>query len=152
MSRVFAPKYRRRECAFARCVGLDTCGKRKMNSAVAKSNSIRRRVLMFLGPSLLLLVILGAWFSYIGAANVAASSYDRSLLDPALDMAENVRMGVDGPHLDMLAQAQEALLYDREDRLVFQIRDAQGSIIAGSETLGPPPPLKPGERLFFDGV
>jgi two-component system sensor histidine kinase TctE len=123
-----------------------------MNSAVAKSNSIRRRVLMFLGPSLLLLVILGAWFSYIGAANVAASSYDRSLLDPALDMAENVRMGVDGPHLDMLAQAQEALLYDREDRLVFQIRDAQGSIIAGSETLGPPPPLKPGERLFFDGV
>jgi signal transduction histidine kinase len=123
-----------------------------MSRRTAKTNGIRRRVLTFLVPSLLLLVILGASFSYIEAANVAASSYDRSLLDPALDMAENVRVGADGPHLDMLAQAQEALLYDREDQLVFQIRDAQGSIIAGSEDLGPAPALNPGERMFFDGV
>src|ERR1022692_2655875 len=123
-----------------------------MNNGIAKPNGIRRRVFTFLVPSLLLLVILGAWFSYVEATNVAASSYDRSLLDPALDMAEYVRVGAEGPHLDMLAQAQEALLYDREDRLVFQIRDQQGSIIAGSENLAPPPALKPGDRIFFDGV
>src|SRR5450631_3552040 len=123
-----------------------------MSDRAARRNSIRRRVLTFLIPSLLLLVLLGAWFSYFEAVNIAASSYDRSLLDPALDMAENVRVGADGPHLDMLAQAQEALLYDREDQLVFQIRDAQGSIIAGSEDLGPAPALNPGERMFFDGV
>jgi two-component system sensor histidine kinase TctE len=52
----------------------------------------------------------------------------------------------------MLAQAQEALLYDREDRLVFQIRDAQGSVIAGSPNLAAPPALAPGERVFFDGL
>jgi hypothetical protein len=97
--------------------------------------------LTFLIPSLLLLVLFGAWFSYMEAVNVATSSYDRSLLDPALDMAENVRVGADGPRLDMLAQAQEALLYDREDRLVFQIRNAQGSVIAGSPHLAAPPPL-----------
>jgi two-component system sensor histidine kinase TctE len=109
-------------------------------------------VLTFLIPSLLLLVLLGAWFSYFEAVNIAASSYDRSLLDPALDMAENVRVGADGPRLDMLVQAQEALLYDREDRLVFQIRDAQGSVIAGSSNLAAPPALAPGERVFFDGL
>ncbi len=123
-----------------------------MSDRAPRRNSIRRRVLTFLIPSLLLLVLLGAWFSYFDAVNIAASSYDRSLLDPALDMAENVRVGADGPRLDMLAQAQEALLYDREDRLVFQIRDAQGSVIAGSPDLAAPPALAPGERVFFDGL
>ena len=123
-----------------------------MTDRAPRRNSIRRRVLTFLIPSLLLLVLLGAWFSYFEAVNIAASSYDRSLLDPALDMAENVRVGADGPRLDMLAQAQEALLYDREDRLVFQIRDAQGAVIAGSSSLAAPPALAPGERVFFDGL
>jgi len=123
-----------------------------MSDGAPRRNSIRRRVLTFLIPSLLLLVLLGAWFSYFDAVNIAASSYDRSLLDPALDMAENVRVGADGPRLNMLAQAQEALLYDREDRLVFQIRDAQGSVIAGSPDLAAPPALAPGERVFFDGL
>jgi two-component system sensor histidine kinase TctE len=123
-----------------------------MSDQAPRRNSIRRRVLTFLIPSLLLLVLLGAGFSYLDAVNIAASSYDRSLLDPALDMAENVRVGADGPRLDMLAQAQEALLYDREDRLVFQIRDAQGSVIAGSPDLAAPPALAPGQRVFFDGV
>ena len=123
-----------------------------MTDPAPQRNSIRRRVLTFLIPSLLLLVLLGAWFSYFDAVKIAASSYDRSLLDPALDMAENVRVGADGPRLDMLAQAQEALLYDREDRLVFQIRDAQGSVIAGSPDLAAPPQLAPGERVFFDGL
>lgn len=123
-----------------------------MTDRAPQRDSIRRRVLTFLIPSLLLLVILGAWFSYFEAVNIAASSYDRSLLDPALDMAENVRVGADGPRLDMLAQAQEALLYDREDKLVFQIRDAQGSVIAGSPDLAAPPALAAGERVFFDGL
>jgi len=123
-----------------------------MSERTPRRRSIRRRVFTFLIPSLLGLVLLGAWFVYIVAVNVAASSYDRSLLDPALDMAENVRVGANGPRLDMLAQAQQALLYDTEDTLVFQVRDAQGSLIAGSPELAAPPPLAPGERIFFDGV
>src|ERR1700674_746095 len=149
--RVFDQKWKRPEYGFAQCAGLGICGKGKMTDRAPPRNSIRRRVLTFLIPSLLFLVLLGAWFSYFGAVNIAASSYDRSLLDPALDMAENVRVGADGPRLDMLAQAQEALLYDSEDRLVFQIRDAQGSVIARSPDLAAPPALAPGDRVFFDG-
>jgi len=113
--------------------------------------SIRWRLLMFLVPSLLLLVAVAAALSYVVALRVAISLYDRSLLDPVLDMAENVRIGAAGPQLDMIAQAQTALLYDSEDTLVFQIRDAAGKIIAGEPDLGPPPSLAPGERSFFDG-
>jgi len=114
--------------------------------------SIRRRLLFFLIPSLLFLVLCGGVLTYGVALSVATSAYDRSLLDPALDMAENIRIGADGPHLDLLMQAQEALMFDHVDSMVFQIRGADGRVIAGSEELAPAPALRDGERRFFDGV
>ena len=117
-----------------------------------QSQSIRRRLLSFLIPALLLLVGCAAVLSYVLALHTASTAYDRSLLDPALDMAENVRLGANGPQLDMLAQEQEALLYDHEDTLVFQIRDAAGDLIAGAPDLAPSPPLERGERAFFDAM
>jgi len=107
-------------------------------------------MLSFLIPALLLLVGCAAVLSYVLALHAATTAYDRSLLDPALDMAENVRLGANGPQLDMLAQEQEALLYDHEDTLVFQIRDGAGDLIAGVPDLAPAPPLAPGQRAFFD--
>ena len=59
--------------------------------------SIRRRLLSFLVLALLLLVGCAAVLSYVLAVDAATSAYDRSLLDPALDMAENVRLGANGP-------------------------------------------------------
>jgi two-component system sensor histidine kinase TctE len=107
-------------------------------------------LLLFLIPSLLLLVVGASAVTYFVALHVAASAYDRSLLDPALDMAANVRMDTDGPRLALLKQTQEALLYDHEDTLVFQIRAPGGAVVAGDEDLNLPPNLQPGERSFFD--
>ena len=121
-----------------------------MLSRAGRPASIRRRLLLFLIPSLLLLIVGAAAVTYYVALHVAASSYDRSLLDPALDMAANIKMEPDGPHLAMLKQAQEALLYDTEDTLVFQIRGPGGAVIAGDADLNLPPNLEPGERSFFD--
>jgi two-component system sensor histidine kinase TctE len=114
--------------------------------------SIRRRLLSFLIPVLLALVGCAAALSYVLALHTATSAYDRSLLDPALDIAENVRLGANGPQLDMLAQEQEALLYDHEDTLVFQIRDPSGNVIAGVPDLPPVAAMEPGEPRFFDGT
>jgi len=121
-----------------------------MASRVIRRSSIRRRLLLFLIPSLLLLVIGAAAVTYYVALRVATFAYDRSLLDPALDMAANVRMDAEGPRLAMLQQAQEALLFDHEDTLVFQIRAPGGAVVAGDEDLNLPPNLAPGERSFFD--
>jgi len=119
-------------------------------SSFGHPGSIRRRLLLFLIPSLLLLVLSASALTYFVALHVATSAYDRSLLDPALDMAANVRMDSDGPRLALLKQAQEALLYDHEDTLVFQIRAPGGAVIAGDDDLNLPPNLQPGERSFFD--
>ena len=123
-----------------------------MPDARPGARSIRRRLLFFLIPSLLFLVLCGGVLTYGVALSVATSAYDRSLLDPALDMAENIRIGADGPHLDLLMQAQQALMYDHVDSMVFQIRDADGRVIAGSDELASAPALRDGERRFFDGV
>jgi two-component system sensor histidine kinase TctE len=106
---------------------------------------------MFLIPSLLILIVAAAALTYSVALYVATSSYDRSLLDPVLDMAANVHMEAGGPRLALLAQAQEALLYDHEDTLIFQIRAADDSVVAGAEELQVPPRMTPGEHQFFDG-
>ena len=116
------------------------------------AHSIRRRLLFFLIPSLLFLVLCAGVLTYGVALSVATSAYDRSLLDPALDMAENIRVGADGPHLDMLMQAQAALMYDHVDSMVFQIRGADGRVIAGTSELAPAPALRDGEWRFYDGV
>ncbi len=122
----------------------------RLLSRFGHRGSIRRRLLLFLIPSLLLLVVSASALTYFVALHVATSAYDRSLLDPALDMAANVRMDADGPRLALLGQAQEALLYDHEDTLVFQIRAPGGAVVAGDEDLNLPPNLQPGERSFFD--
>src|SRR5438046_7544974 len=138
--------------ASAPCAVSATCGKRRMwlPSRFGHPGSIRRRLLLFLIPSLLLLVLSASARTYFVALHVATSAYDRSLLDPALDMAANVTIDSDGPRLALLKQAQEALLYDHEDTLIFQIRAPGGAVIAGDEDLNLPPNLVPGERSFFD--
>ncbi|HTS23393.1 MAG TPA: sensor histidine kinase [Casimicrobiaceae bacterium] len=112
--------------------------------------SIRRRLLLFLIPSLLILVVGASAVTYFVAAHVAQSAYDRALLDPVLDMAANVTVDASGPRLTMIQQAQEALLYDHEDTLIFQIRAPDGAVVAGDEGLGMPPNMNRGDRVFFD--
>src|SRR5256714_15217366 len=139
MSRACGRKSRRQACAFGRCAASGICGKPRMASRVIARSSIRRRLLLFLIPSFLLLAVGAAAVTYYVALRVATFAYDRSLLDPALDMAANVRMDADGPRLAMLQQAQEALLFDHEDTLDFQIRAPSDPVVACDEYLNLPP-------------
>src|SRR6266571_4904481 len=89
MSRACGQRSRRQACAFGPCAASATCGKPRMASRVTRRSSIRRRLLLFLIPSLLLPVGGAAALTYYVALHVATFAYDRSLLDPALDMAAN---------------------------------------------------------------
>lgn len=113
--------------------------------------SIRRRLVIILVPSLLLLVGFATALSYSLATKAAASAYDRALVDPVLDLAENVRQGANGPQLDMIPSVQDALLFDRDDTAVFQIRGPDGEIIAGVPDLSPRPQLAVGDPTYYDG-
>ena len=58
-----------------------------MPDARPGARSIRRRLLFFLLPSLLFLVLCGGVLPYGVALSVAPSAYARPLLDPHLRMA-----------------------------------------------------------------
>src|SRR5882724_9952449 len=95
-SRACAPRSEWRAHTSARCVASATCGNETMSDAAAKPVSIRRRLLVLLIGSSMLLVTCAAVVTYFVASNSANNAYDRSLLDPAFDIADNVKLDAAG--------------------------------------------------------
>jgi two-component system sensor histidine kinase TctE len=73
------------------------------------------------------------------------------LLDPALDIAENLRIDSTGAHVDLPEKALEALVYDQVDRVIFRFvrRPARLSTVCLTCRR---PRLGPGQHVFFDGL
>jgi two-component system sensor histidine kinase TctE len=90
--------------------------------------------------------------TYVVALHSANNAYDRSLLDPAFDIADNVRIDAAGAHVDLPRKALEALVFDQVDKVVYQIRSPDGAFVDGVDDLQPPPAVAPGEHTFFDSV
>ncbi|HQR10939.1 MAG TPA: sensor histidine kinase [Casimicrobiaceae bacterium] len=121
-----------------------------MRSDAAPPASIRRRLLLFLVAALLLMVIGAAVVTYGVAVHAANDAYDRSLLDPALDIASNIKVDDRGGSVDLPREALEALVYDQIDRIIYQVRSDGGKVIAGVADLPAPPAMARDDRLFFD--
>ncbi len=123
-----------------------------MNDDARMPASIRRRLLRFLVSSLLLMIAGATVVTYWVAVRSANEAYDRSLLDPALDIAENVRIDASGPHVDLPEKAFEALVYDQVDKVIFQVRTPDNVVIDGVADLPGPPEVGLGQQIFFDGL
>ena len=122
-----------------------------MDDSRLSRESIRGRLLVFLIPSVLMLVVGAALITYWVALRAANSAYDRALLDPVIDLSENIKSDANGARLDLSSQAQQALLYDQTDRLFFQIRAPNGALVAGTDDLPAPAPFS-ARRTYFDSV
>lgn len=116
----------------------------------AASASIRRRLLLYLIGTLLLVIAGVAVVTYAVARHTVNDAYDRSLLDPVLDIAEHLRFDESGARIDLPTKAIEALVYDQVDRLFYQVRTADGTLVAGDADLPPLPAMAQGEYRFFD--
>ena len=121
-----------------------------MTDATPRPPSIRRRLLRFLIGALLLMVSGAAVVTYLVALESANNAYDRSLLDPAFDIADNVRLDAAGAHIDLPQKALEALVYDQVDKVIFQVRSPDGAVIDGVGDLPPPPKFTSQQHIFFD--
>ncbi|HET7362512.1 MAG TPA: sensor histidine kinase N-terminal domain-containing protein, partial [Burkholderiales bacterium] len=112
--------------------------------------SVRSRLLVWLLAPLALVLAAAAVLAYRTALGLATDAYDRSLLDPALAMAQALKFTRTGVALDMSPEALEALRVDTSDRLYFSV-SRHGQPIAGPDTL-PPPPAEPavGTPVFYD--
>lgn len=119
--------------------------------------SLRYLLLRRLLPAMLLLLTAGAATAYWVALRSATQAYDRSLLDTALAISEQLRM-VDGkPLLRLMPQTRAVLLADKFDRIYFAVRGPNGELIDGEPGLpGPPPGLldrlrREGRQQYYDG-
>lgn len=112
--------------------------------------SLRRRLIQWLLPPLLMLILLSALVAYGIAVQVATRAYDRALLDPALAVANHLNFDEVPPRLDLSAAARDALLVDSIDRVYIGVVDARGQWLGGSRDL-PQPPRVDREPVFFDG-
>ena len=122
-----------------------------MSDAPADATSLRRQLLIFLSGSLIVMIVGAALITYWVALSAANGAYDRSLLDPVLDIADNIRNDGYGARVDLPQKALEALVYDQLDTVIYQVRSERDDIIDGAAELPAPPAISPGEHLFFDG-
>jgi len=113
--------------------------------------SVRRRLLFWLLGPLAVLLAAGGVAAYRIALTIATDAYDRSLLDPALAIAERLR--TDGRiELDMPREAIDALRVDTSDRLFFSVTE-RGRYVAALDALPPPPTLPlSGAPVYYDAV
>ena len=119
----------------------------------AAPSSIRRRLLVYLGGSLLLVVLCVAIVTYAVAHRAANDAYDRSLLDPALDIADHIRTdGAGRTHVDLPQKALEALVYDQVDQVVYQVRGPDAAVVDGTTELPMPGFIPTGKHRFFDAT
>ena len=123
-----------------------------MDDGPPRPASIRRRLLIFLISSLLLMISGAAIVTYSVALRSANNAYDRSLLDPAFDIADNVSIDAHGAHVDLPQKALEALVYDQVDKVIFQVRSPADAIIDGVADLPAPPALASEQFTFFDST
>lgn len=114
--------------------------------------SLKRLLLLWLLPAMLLLVAAGGLTAYGIALRSATRAYDRALLDTALAIVGQIH--VTGGHLEinLPSQAQEILLTDRYDQVFYEVIGPNDEFIAGHRHLPHPPRLLPEDgRIYYDG-
>ena len=114
--------------------------------------SVRSRLLFWLLAPLALLLGGSAVLAYHTALGIATDAYDRSLLDPALAIAQQLNISDAGISLDMPEAALEALRVDTSDRLFFSVTE-HGKVLLGPDSL-PSPPTEPipWAPIYYDAV
>ena len=92
---------------------------------------LRNKLLVrVLTPMAIVMAISGV-IGYYQARNFVNASYDRSMLEEARGLAEQVQVTGSDVLLDMPAVADEIIRADSTDRIYYQIRILGGEVVAG---------------------
>ena len=108
-------------------------------------NKLLIRVLI---PMAIVMGISGV-IGYYQARNFVNASYDRSMLEEARGLAEQVQVTGADVFLDMPAVADEIIRADSTDRIYYQIRILDGEVVAG-DTVLPKPPGSSQRAVYYD--
>ena len=112
----------------------------------AESLLLRTQLLRWLVGPLVALLAADAAISYVLAHRVAQDAQDKALREIARELALQVRRDSAGVlSLDLPEAARRVLLEDPEDRIAYELVDAQGRRAAG-QAVPPPQANGPGDR------
>lgn len=117
-------------------------------------NSLRYQLVRRLLPAMLAMLIAGAATAYWVALHSATLAYDRSLLNTALAISEQIRVTDGHPWLQLTPQAQAVLFTDKYDRIYHSVRGPKGELLHGVELPMPADAqtdLEERSRQYYDG-
>jgi two-component system sensor histidine kinase TctE len=99
--------------------------------------SLRQLLLVWLLPGVLLLLIASGTSAYLVAWHNTTQAYDRSLLNLAIALANQVRDENGQPRLDLQPQARQILVTDKFDRIHYAVFGPHGELLGGESGLFP---------------
>ncbi|MBI2306890.1 MAG: sensor histidine kinase N-terminal domain-containing protein [Rhodocyclales bacterium] len=119
-----------------------------MKSPSLQPHSLRHLLLAWLLPGVTLLLVASGTSAYFVASGNANQAYDRSLLNLALALANQVQVENGHPTLDLQPQGRQILVTDKFDRIHFAVYGPQGELLAGEEGIA----LEDAPSLFQSAV
>ncbi len=101
---------------------------------------LRRQLLVWLLPPILVIWSASAWLTYTLAYRFATSAYDRALHDSAIALAGQLRIDRSGRVVVDLPQiAQKVLVSDLRDRVYYAVSGPKGEFVMGYSGMPVPP-------------
>ncbi|MEZ5610388.1 MAG: sensor histidine kinase [Rhodocyclaceae bacterium] len=114
--------------------------------------SLRRRVALWLLPSLLVLLAINAVLSYLGALDAVNRAYDRSLTASIKAIAERVHSLEGEISVDVPYSAFEVFEAGVQERIYYAVIGPDGKAVTGYDDLSPPPGVvADGPPVIVDG-
>jgi two-component system sensor histidine kinase TctE len=107
----------------------------KLTLGLAPGASLRAKLLYWLLPPMLAVLLASLLVSYDVALRVGNDAYDGGLLDDATDIAGQIRFSTGQPSLDLTAQAREMLTSTPGDQTYFRVLNSRGETVAGENAL-----------------
>jgi two-component system, OmpR family, sensor histidine kinase TctE len=104
-----------------------------MSRSEVQAASIRRRLLLFLLPPLILLMLAGVYINYHTATLFVRAAYDQKLADIARALAEQLKHSRDFAHPELSSLNELA-------GISFSITGSDGKVVAGKQHLPAAPP------------
>ena len=119
-----------------------------MTSRKARPATLRRQLLLWLLPPLLVLWGTSSLIDYDIAKRFVNLAYDRALLESALDIGRQVREINDQVYVDLPKVAIDMLQTGGHGRIYYRVTGPKGEYVTGEPDL--PPPEADGERISYE--
>lgn len=115
--------------------------------------TLRSRLLLWVSAPLLALWVMSTVIDHDVASGFVNLTYDRALLDTALDLGRNVREASNQLYLDLPQPVIEMLISGEQGRFYYRANGPSGEYITGDPDLPDPPEEAKDDRVtYYDAI